>query len=83
MPKVGVFRLLIQKTAAAKSLVAGNFTIRRVDGTFVSGLNVKEGILLPRRLDDDVINLSAIQWILIIEKEAFLPISGHDFSDDV
>ncbi|ORY19119.1 Spo11/DNA topoisomerase VI subunit A [Clohesyomyces aquaticus] len=66
----GVTRSLLNVTAAAKSLVAGNFTIRGADGTSVHGINSKEGILLPSLLDSDVVDLSAIYWILIIEKEA-------------
>ncbi|KAF2467887.1 DNA topoisomerase IV, alpha subunit [Lindgomyces ingoldianus] len=66
----GVTRSLLNVVAAAKSLVAGHFTIRRADGTTLHGLDEKEGILLPKIRDVDILDLSCVHWILIIEKEA-------------
>ncbi|KAF2198536.1 DNA topoisomerase IV, alpha subunit [Delitschia confertaspora ATCC 74209] len=67
---LGVPRASLHVTAAAKGLVAGNFSIRRLDGTIVNGLSDREGLLVPKLMDDDVLNLSEVKWILIIEKEA-------------
>ncbi|KAF2269596.1 DNA topoisomerase IV, alpha subunit [Lojkania enalia] len=66
----GVSRPLLNVTAAAKGLVSGNFVIKKSDGTLVNGLSDNEGILIPKVLGGDRLNLSAIQAILVIEKEA-------------
>ncbi|KAF2179806.1 DNA topoisomerase IV, alpha subunit [Zopfia rhizophila CBS 207.26] len=67
---LGVSRALLNVSAAAKGLVAGNFTIRRLDGIEVNGLSDKEGILIPKLNGDDNLDLSNVLWILVIEKEA-------------
>jgi hypothetical protein len=38
--------LLTKETAAAKGLVAGNFTLRRIDGSLVNGLAEKEVVTI-------------------------------------
>ncbi|KAF2685142.1 DNA topoisomerase IV, alpha subunit [Lentithecium fluviatile CBS 122367] len=66
----GVPRSLLNVTAAAKGLIAGNFIIRRQDGSLVHGLSEQEGILVPKIHEGDALDLSSIHWILVIEKEA-------------
>ncbi|KAF2106621.1 Spo11/DNA topoisomerase VI subunit A [Lophiotrema nucula] len=66
----GVPRSSLNVTAAAKGLVAGNFIILRADGNRVNGLSDNEGLLLPRVQDDDDLDVSNVQHIVIIEKEA-------------
>lgn len=56
--------------AAAKGLVAGNFTIQRLNGTLFNGLCDREGVLVPKIVDGNILDLSKVRWILIIEKEA-------------
>ncbi|KAK7179564.1 type IIb DNA topoisomerase [Paraphaeosphaeria sporulosa] len=67
---LGVPRSLLNVTAAAKGLVAGNFVLSRADGTSMHGLSEPEGILVPTIQAGDVLDMSAVHWILVIEKEA-------------
>ncbi|KAJ4293608.1 endodeoxyribonuclease [Kalmusia sp. IMI 367209] len=55
--------------------MAGNFVIKRADGTAVHGLSEPEGILVPTMHDSDILDLSYVRWVLIIEKEV-RPLSG-------
>lgn len=57
------------QTAAAKGLVAGSFRIVRQDGHIIDGRKEKEGLLIPKIGEHDVLDLASIQWILVIEKE--------------
>lgn len=66
----GITRSQLNVTAAAKGLVAGNFTIVRASGLEVHAIHETEGILVPTIEDNDTLKLSRIRWILIIEKEA-------------
>lgn len=65
----GITRSQLNVTAAAKGLVAGNFTIVRASGHQISAINETEGILVPTIGDNDILSLSPVRWILIIEKE--------------
>ncbi|KAH7413686.1 Spo11/DNA topoisomerase VI subunit A [Phaeosphaeria sp. MPI-PUGE-AT-0046c] len=67
---LGISRSQLNVTAAAKGLVAGNFKILRQEGHVVDGLNETEGLLVPKISEHDVLDLTAIRWILVIEKEA-------------
>ncbi|KAF2276558.1 DNA topoisomerase IV, alpha subunit [Westerdykella ornata] len=67
---LGIPRALLNVTAAAKGLVAGNFTLVRADGTIIHGLNVNEGMLLPNVNSSDTLDISSVQWVIIVEKEA-------------
>ncbi|KAF2448629.1 DNA topoisomerase IV, alpha subunit [Karstenula rhodostoma CBS 690.94] len=67
---LGVPRSLLNVTAAAKGLVAGSFVLNRGDGTSVRGLSEPEGILVPTIQASDALDMSAVHWILVIEKEA-------------
>ncbi|KAF1998202.1 DNA topoisomerase IV, alpha subunit [Amniculicola lignicola CBS 123094] len=59
---LGVSRASLNVTAAAKGLVAGNFRIQKSDGAL--------GILVPSISDDDILDLSCVCRVVIIEKEA-------------
>lgn len=77
--------ILTIKTAAAKGLIAGNFALRRADGSSVRGLCEEQarnllslqkqhssnlqGILVPNIHEADLLDLSSVHWILVIEKE--------------
>ncbi|KAF6233924.1 hypothetical protein HO173_007754 [Letharia columbiana] len=67
----GVSRLALNVTAAAKGLVAGNFILKRPDGTQAYR---KPGV--PQLIDDphdvQAIDISGVAWILVIEKEVCL-----------
>lgn len=66
----GVSRTLLNISAAAKGLVAGNFTIQRRDGSQITGLKDREGLLIPNLHNSDTIDMSNVRWILVVEKEA-------------
>jgi meiotic recombination protein SPO11 len=66
----GVPRSLLNVTAAAKGLIAGNFVIHRKDGSHVRGLAEHEGVLVPNLQEGDSLDFSSLHWVLIIEKEA-------------
>ncbi|KAF1954227.1 DNA topoisomerase IV, alpha subunit [Byssothecium circinans] len=66
----GVSRTLLNVAATAKGLIAGNFLLRRQDGSAVDGLSEKEGILLPKMDQEDSLDLASVRWVLVIEKEA-------------
>ncbi|KAL5387424.1 hypothetical protein DPSP01_003647 [Paraphaeosphaeria sporulosa] len=73
---LGVPRSLLNVTAAAKGLVAGNFVLSRADGTSMHGLSEPEGILVPTIQAGDVLDMSAVHWILVIEKEVRLMVAS-------
>lgn len=77
---------LTYKVATAKGLIAGNFVLRRQDGTCIYGLSEKEvrttgneaiqnsansqqGLLVPKLHAEDILDLTSIKHILVIEKE--------------
>ncbi|KAF2827051.1 DNA topoisomerase IV, alpha subunit [Ophiobolus disseminans] len=66
----GITRSQLNVTAAAKGLVAGSFKITRQDGHLVDAIKDKEGLLVPKIGEHDTLDLTSIQWILVIEKEA-------------
>jgi meiotic recombination protein SPO11 len=65
----GVSRVQLNVTAAAKGLVAGHFNITREDGYQVDGMKDADGLLVPKISDSDVLDLSSVLWVLVIEKE--------------
>ncbi|OCL06949.1 DNA topoisomerase IV, alpha subunit [Glonium stellatum] len=76
----GVSRTFLNVSAAAKGLVAGNFTIQRADGSQINGLKDREGLLVPNLHSSDTIDMSNVQWILLVEKEAtFRSLVHSDF----
>jgi meiotic recombination protein SPO11 len=66
----GITRSQLNVTAAAKGLVAGNFTLNRENGHRVNSMNDKEGMLVPMIGENDTLDLTSVHWILVIEKEA-------------
>lgn len=68
----GISRAQLNVTAAAKGLVAGSFSIIRQDGYRVDGMKDAEGLLIPKVGEDDTLDLTAVQWVLVIEKEVIL-----------
>jgi meiotic recombination protein SPO11 len=68
----GISRAQLNVTAAAKGLVAGNFSIIREDGYRVDGLKDAEGLLVPKVGENDFLDLTSVQWVLVIEKEVSL-----------
>ena len=73
-------RSMLNVTAAARSLVAGAIKLCRRDGSFVNAGIDREGILVSSLRDFFSVNMSAVQWILVIEKEAtFRSIAASSF----
>ncbi|KAE9364749.1 DNA topoisomerase IV, alpha subunit [Stipitochalara longipes BDJ] len=66
----GVGRDALNVVAAAKGLVAGSFSVERKDGSKIDYSIEPEGILIPSIKDIANVQVSNIQWILVIEKEA-------------
>ncbi|KAK2811542.1 hypothetical protein FQN50_002165 [Emmonsiellopsis sp. PD_5] len=67
---IGVDRTALHVAAAAKGLAVGNFRITFNDDSVVDAGTVAEGMLVPRVETVKGIDISAIRWILVIEKEA-------------
>lgn len=64
--------------------MAGAFNICRRDGSTVSAANEKEGLLVPLLKNVLSIEMSAVKWMLVIEKEAsFRSIVASSFWDNV
>lgn len=66
----GVTRSALNVTAVAKGLVAGATTFCRRDGTTVDAAADREGMLVPSLKDVLSVCMAAVQWILVVEKEA-------------
>ncbi|KAF2769764.1 DNA topoisomerase IV, alpha subunit [Teratosphaeria nubilosa] len=66
----GVPRSSLNITAVAKGLVAGAFSLCRRDGSVVDARADREGTLLPNLRDVLSVDMKAVEWILVIEKEA-------------
>ncbi|KAF2488355.1 DNA topoisomerase IV, alpha subunit [Lophium mytilinum] len=82
----GISRNLLNVSAAAKGLMVGNFSIRRLEGTAIDGLTNREvrprqsyikhpltrsqGTLVPNLNEDDILEVSTVRWIVVVEKEA-------------
>lgn len=77
-------RAMLHITAAAKGLMAGAFNICRRDGSIVDATSERNGMLVPLLKDVLSVNMSAVQWILVVEKEAsFRSIASSCFWDPV
>jgi meiotic recombination protein SPO11 len=71
-------------TAAAKGLVAGAFRFCRRDGSVVDAAGDRDGILIPPLRDILSVDLTAIRWIIVIEKEAtFRSIASSTFWNSI
>ncbi|KIW07325.1 uncharacterized protein PV09_02175 [Verruconis gallopava] len=66
----GVSRLLLNVTATAKGLVAGNFSIHRSNRAVANGKFEREGMLISTLKEDDLIVVDFARWVLVVEKEA-------------
>lgn len=78
----GVSRSSLNVTAAAKGLLAGAITVCRRDGSVLDASTDREGILVPNTKDLLSVDMTAVKWILVIEKEAtFRSIAASDFWD--
>lgn len=66
-------------TAAAKGLVAGAMSFCRRNGDLVNTSDDLEGILVPNTNDILTVDVTRVEWILVIEKEAtFRSITASD-----
>jgi len=66
----GVSRCLLNVTAAAKGLVTGPFILTRHDGSKSSALAEQGGMLVPELNKGNKLDLTAVEFVLVIEKEA-------------
>lgn len=66
----GVTRSALNVTAVAKGLVAGAVHFCKRDGATVDAAVDREGMLVPSLKDVLSVRISAVQWILVVEKEA-------------
>ena len=66
----GVTRSALNMTAVAKGLIAGAVTFCRRAGTTVDARAEREGMLVPSLKDVLSVDVSAVRWILVVEKEA-------------
>lgn len=81
---LGISRSALNVTAVAKGLVFGAFTICRRDGSTVSAANSKEGILISNLKGILSVNMSAVKWVVVVEKEAsFRSIVASSFWDQL
>ncbi|KAK5694835.1 endodeoxyribonuclease [Elasticomyces elasticus] len=77
-------RSALNVTAVAKGLVVGALSICRRDGSVTNAAVDRDGILIPSLKDLLSIDLQAVKWILVIEKEAsFRSIAASSFWDTV
>ncbi|KAK0291946.1 endodeoxyribonuclease [Friedmanniomyces endolithicus] len=75
-------RSALNVTAAAKGLVVGAFSFCRRDGSILNAAADREGILIPSLKDVLSVDLSAVKWIVVVEKEAsFRSIAASTFWD--
>ncbi|KAG9193205.1 hypothetical protein G6011_03240 [Alternaria panax] len=65
-----ITRSQLNVTAAAKGLLAGHFRLIRHDGHDIDGMSEKEGVLVPNVNENDILELTEVHWVLVIEKEA-------------
>lgn len=57
------------QTAAAKGLIAGAAILYRRDGSHVNLAPSNDGTLVPDLVDVLSVQMSVVQWIIVIEKE--------------
>ncbi|KAK3616608.1 endodeoxyribonuclease [Elasticomyces elasticus] len=75
-------RSALNVTAVAKGLVVGALSICRRDGSVTNAAVDRDGILIPSLKDILSVDLQAVKWILVIEKEAsFRSIAASSFWD--
>lgn len=80
----GLSRASLNVSAVAKGLVAGAITFHRTDGSSTTASNDRDGLLVPSLKDMLAVDLQAVKWILVIEKEAtFRSITAGLFWDTI
>ncbi|KAJ5360221.1 Winged helix-turn-helix transcription repressor DNA-binding [Penicillium concentricum] len=67
---IGVNRTALNVEAAAKGLVMGEFRLIRGSHILIDVHSAIEDSLIPRIEEGDVVDISRVRWVLIIEKEA-------------
>ncbi|KAH7033613.1 Spo11/DNA topoisomerase VI subunit A [Microdochium trichocladiopsis] len=67
---LGVSRDALNIVAAAKGLIVGDLVVRSKDGTTTKYSYGEKGALLPRTRTIQQLELGAVLWVLVIEKEA-------------
>ncbi|BDD58685.1 hypothetical protein MAP00_003943 [Monascus purpureus] len=67
---IGVNRLALNVEAAAKGLAVGCYCMKTRSHTIIDAKTTTEDILIPRLEDIDEIDISGVDWVLILEKEA-------------
>ncbi|KAF2841276.1 DNA topoisomerase IV, alpha subunit [Patellaria atrata CBS 101060] len=73
-------RIVLNVTATAKGLMAGCFKIEKDDGSIVDGCSDREGLLISKLEVSELVDISNVKWILVIEKEAvFRSMASSDF----
>ncbi|KAK4544162.1 hypothetical protein LTR36_004372 [Oleoguttula mirabilis] len=76
----GIPRSALNVAAMAKGLVAGAFTFCRRDGSVVNAAADRDGILVPSLKEVLSVDMTAVRWIVVIEKEAsFRSIASSSF----
>lgn len=79
-----ITRTALNVTAVAKGLVAGAITFCRRDGSTFTVSSDQGGMLVPSLKDILSVDMSAVRWILVIEKEAtFRSIASSSFWDHI
>ncbi|KAK5733773.1 Signal recognition particle [Elasticomyces elasticus] len=77
-------RSALNVTAVAKGLIVGALSICRRDGSIINAAADRDGILIPSLKDVLSVDVKAVKWILVIEKEAsFRSIAASSFWDKV
>lgn len=66
----GVPRSALNVTAVVKGLVVGPITFCRRDGSIVNAAADRDGMLVPSLKEVLSVDMIAVRWILVIEKEA-------------
>lgn len=75
-------RSALNVAAVAKGLVVGAINFCRRDGSIVNAATDKDGLLVPSLKEVLSVNMKAVKWIVVIEKEAsFRAIAGSRFWD--
>ena len=75
---------MLNITAAAKGLVAGKMSFCRRDGSIADAASDRQGMLVPPLGDLLSVEMSSVEWILVVEKEAtFRSIAASNFWDTI
>ncbi|KAK3070766.1 endodeoxyribonuclease [Teratosphaeriaceae sp. CCFEE 6253] len=73
-------RFALNVTAVAKGLLVGALSICRRDGSITNAVADRDGMLVPNLKDILSIDLTAVKWIIVVEKEAsFRSIAASTF----